>query len=96
MFNELEIEAGPVAETRTFHEANLRVVESSDSKPERRSKVMQDIPALRATPTKKITRSQTSQTFPSCPALPAKGGKKKQKSANKCSTFDFLSLSISS
>ncbi|KAB2634778.1 hypothetical protein D8674_038198 [Pyrus ussuriensis x Pyrus communis] len=61
MFSESETEAGPEVETRALRWARSAVVESSNSKPERVSKAKPDSSAPRATPTKKITRSQTSQ-----------------------------------
>ncbi|KAM1242492.1 hypothetical protein ACFX2G_034839 [Malus domestica] len=77
MFSEFEIEANPEAKTRTSCQANLRVVESSVSKPDRRSKVIQDILTPKATITRKRTRFQTFQTFPSILAIPTEAGKKK-------------------
>lgn len=49
MFSESEAEAGPETGTTTSRRANLRVVESSDSEPKKRSNTRQDIPAPRAT-----------------------------------------------
>lgn len=49
MFSEFEVKAGPGAGTTTSRRANMRVVESFDSEPNKRSKARQDILAPRAT-----------------------------------------------
>ncbi|KAM1380175.1 hypothetical protein ACFX2I_021938 [Malus domestica] len=89
MFSESEIEAEPEVETRTSRWANPKVVESSNSELEKRSKDRHDAPTPKVTPTKIITRSQTSQNAQSIVALPAEVGRKKHKSTSKHSILKF-------
>lgn len=60
MLNDSETEAGLEAKTRAHSQARPNNVESSDSELQKGSKAKHDFSAPKATPTKKITRSQTS------------------------------------
>lgn len=53
MFSESEAKAGPEVETRISRQASSRVMESSDSEVEKRSKARHDVPAPRTTLTRK-------------------------------------------
>lgn len=56
MFSDSETEAKSEVETRTHLRVRPYVVESFGSEPEKKSKAKHDLPAPRATPTKKRTR----------------------------------------
>lgn len=92
LFSELEAKAGPEVETRAPRRAKASIVESLESEPKERSQTQLALLGPRATPTKKMTRSQTSQASKPSSAHPAKAGRKKQKSASKYFGFGFLYL----
>ena len=83
MFGESKTDAGPEVETKAHRQARSSIVESSESEPEERLQARLALPAPRATPIKKRTRSQTSQASkPSC-VFPTEARRKKDKSASK-------------
>lgn len=80
MFSKSKTEAKPKAEIGISCWAKPMVVESSDSEPkDRRAKARHDVPAPRAAPTRKRTRSHTSQTSHSLIAFLVEMGREKTK-----------------